>query len=77
MSAHGQQDSTLSTGFIDVRHTQGNAGTPLSNPADFTSVSTAETKLLANGYTQARLNTMTINDKIYALRLLEEASGIK
>lgn len=77
MSSHSGKDHTLSTGFVDVRRTQATTATTLSNPADFTSLDTAETKLLANGYTQARLNQMTQNDKVYALRVLEEAAGIK
>lgn len=63
--------------FVDVRQTQGQAGTSLANPADFSTITSAKTKLLANGYTASQLNTMTVNDIVYALRVFEEAAGIK
>lgn len=76
MSSSGQFGSVIPD-FADIRRLQGTTATPLTNPADFQSLGTIETKLLANGYSQSTLNVMTLNDKIYALRLFEEAAGIK
>lgn len=69
----------LDTNFTDKRATQGNSAAVLTNPAEFQSVSTMKTRLAAfNGtsYTAARMNTMTVNDLVYALRLADEAGSI-
>ena len=42
---------------------------PIANYAALQTINTMEVYLLANGYTQSQLNTMTKNDKIYAYRL--------
>jgi hypothetical protein len=63
--------------FVDVRQLPGSNTTALANPADFATLASARTKLLANGTTAAQYASMTVNDVVYALRVLEEAAGIK
>jgi hypothetical protein len=46
-----------------------NGGVSAGNYSIFQSIQTVETYLLANGYTQATLDKMNKNDKIYAARL--------
>lgn len=68
------------TGFVDKRRTPGNLGTPLANAANYDSVNAMRTRLAAvNGayYTSARLNSMTKNDMVYALRLADDVAGVK
>lgn len=69
--------------FVDKRKsTAANAasstsllGTPL-NYTDITKLKARLTAINAGLYTAARLNTMTLNDLIYALRTLDDAAGI-
>lgn len=44
-------------------------GIPTASYTESQNIDTLETYLLANGYTQATLNSMNKNDKIYAYRL--------
>ncbi len=62
--------------FVDKRATQGQSTSALTNPADFATLSSANTRLLALGLTQTQLNSMTVNDTVYALRVFEESAGI-
>ena len=77
MPSHGNVGHSVDLNFVDIRRTQGATSGVLTNPNDFVSTATIETKLLASGFTQATLNKMTSNDKVYALRLVEESAGIK
>lgn len=47
----------------------------LGTPANYDSNASLDTALLADGYTQATLDSMTQNDKIYALRLADDADS--
>lgn len=52
---------------------------PIATPANYASVSTMRTRLTAIGapYTTAGyLDTMTVNDMVYALRISDDAAGI-
>jgi hypothetical protein len=44
--------------------------------SDLTSQATMDTRLLAAGYTQTQLNSMTENDKVYAIRVKDDPSGV-
>lgn len=67
-------------GFTDVRRVQGQVAPVISAPANYVDLNTMRTTLnTANSafYTTARLNQMTKNDMVYAMRLLNDAAGIK
>ena len=63
----------------DKRRGRGSNASVLATPANYVSVATLEARLLAIGgaYTQARINQMTLNDMIYAVRVNDDAAGIK
>lgn len=64
---------------VDKRQVQGAATQAIATPANYASVSSLRTRLAAiNGalYTSAYLDTMTLNDMIYAVRLADDAAGI-
>lgn len=59
---------------VDKRRGNNLAANPLSNNyADETALNNA---LTTAGYTDAQAASMTINDKIYAVRLANDAAGI-
>lgn len=65
-------------GPIDLGFTSRN-GSTVATPANYASVAAMKTRLAAiNGtsYTAARLNSMTINDMVYALRLNDDSGTI-
>lgn len=67
-------------GFTDKRQTSGSMGLPLANAANYVSVSAMRTRLAAINptyFTTARLNTMNDSDLTYALRLADDAAGVK
>lgn len=67
-------------GFVDKRRsTAVNAVTPFTviQASNYLDLATMENYLLANGYSQATVNVMNWNDKVYAMRLLLDAGGIK
>jgi hypothetical protein len=50
-----------------------------ATPANYASISALDTRLAAisgTKYTQARLDTMTLNDKVYALRLEDDSATV-
>ena len=72
-------------GFVDKRRTQATTNTGLTTPANLLEVNGLRARLVAinsayynavqpNGAT--RLDNMTKNDMIYAVRLNDEAAGI-
>lgn len=66
-------------GFVDKRRVKGQTGSSLATPVNYNSVSSLRTRLAAaNGtyFTTARLNQMTENDMVYALRLIDDPTGI-
>ena len=46
----------------------------VTTPANYDSNTTMDTRLVAIGYTQAKCDAMTNNDKVYALRLSDDAT---
>lgn len=68
-------------GVVDKRMNQGNAtgpmsGTTISNLKDITTMRARLTAINAGYYTAARLDQMTVNDMVYAIRLNDEAAGV-
>jgi hypothetical protein len=67
-------------GTVDKRRaTAGSAAVTtgsVATPANYNSNSALDAALIAAGYTQARCDQMTQNDKIYALRLTSDAAGV-
>jgi hypothetical protein len=68
--------------FVDKRRGRGGTGASvLAESANMTSVSALKSRLTAlsaTSYTAARMNSMTVNDLIYALRVASaDAAGIK
>lgn len=73
-------DKDEAFGFLDVRRGRGQQATALATPANYVSDAALEARLTAaNGayYTTARLNQMSHNDKVYAVRRTDDAAGIK
>lgn len=59
--------------------TMGGNGSNLNTPANYASILSLDTALAAaNGtyYTQARLDSMTVNDKVFALRSIQDKTTI-
>jgi len=74
-------------GFVDIRQTQGEAASPLSDPSLYVSRATLVAALQDNSnnpgpgdpttYTDAVVAHMTMSDLTYAVRQLYDAAGIK
>jgi hypothetical protein len=68
--------------FVNCRRAQsdmGGSGSNLAVVGDYGSIFALDTKLAAlNGtyYTQTRLDSMTSNDKVFALRNMQDATSI-
>lgn len=63
--------------FIDKRfNPKSDTGLKLGTLANYASNASLDTRLLALGYTQATLDKMTQNDKVYALRLKDDAGSL-
>lgn len=67
-------------GFTDPnRGTEGSVAKSdgsVATPANYDSNETMDTRLLALGYTQTQLDSMTNNDKVYAIRLSDDAATV-
>lgn len=66
-------------GFVDKRRTQATTNTGVTTPANFADTAALRARLTAVNagyYTAARLDNMTKNDMVYAVRLADEAAGI-
>lgn len=66
-------------GFVDKRRTQSNTTTGLATPANYADTGSLRSRLAAINagyYTSARLNNMTKNDMIYAVRVNDDAAGV-
>lgn len=73
------KENEFQSGFVDKRRTATTTDTGLGAPVNYTSVSALRTRLAAiNGayFTSARLDQMTKNDMVYALRLADDAAGV-
>lgn len=72
----------LEFGFVDKRVIQGNANyaaTSMNTGTNFNSVANLRARLAvvnAAYFTSARLDNMTKNDMVYALRIADEPTGI-
>lgn len=55
----------------------GNAGLVLTNQVSIAAMRTRLAAINPNSYTQQRLDTMTYNDLVYALRVHDAAGSIK
>lgn len=75
-----QYGPDIDLGFVDRRLSPGQTNTtPLGTPANYASESALDTRLAAAApgtYTAAVLRAMTTNDKVYALRLLDDPTGV-
>jgi hypothetical protein len=76
-------DVDSNQGIVDKRklakHTAASVAPNLATPANYTSINALRTRLAAaNGayYTTARLDQMSENDMIYALRTIDDAAGL-
>lgn len=71
-TAQGQvEEMDSSLGPVRTRSTAANAGstaTKVSTPATYNDRASLETYLLAHGYIQATLNSMNMNDLVYAAK---------
>lgn len=66
-------------GFVDKRRVKGQSGSSLATPGNYNSVASMRTRLATvNGayFTAPRLNSMSENDMIYALRLADDSAGL-
>lgn len=73
------QIGSVDLGLTFRNETQGTSAALLTTPANYLSVTALKARLTAisgTSYTAARLNTMTINDMIYAVRLNDDAASI-
>jgi hypothetical protein len=64
---------------VDKRQTQGLDTQQIATPANYASVAAMRTRLnaiSATSYSATRLDSMTVNDMVYALRLNDDAAGI-
>jgi hypothetical protein len=68
--------------FVNSRRAapdMGGSGSNLNVAGDYASITALDTKLLALNptyYTQARLDSMTTNDKVFAMRNMQDATSI-
>lgn len=67
-------------GFVDKERAVADSaavpGGSVTTPANYDSNTALDTRLLALGYTQAQLDGMTQNDKVYAVRLSDDADSL-
>ena len=68
-------------GTVDKRYVQGDAanrysGTTTTNVKDVTSMRARLTAIDSATFTSSRLDQMTTNDMLYAIRLNDEVAGI-
>lgn len=66
---------------VDKRAGRGTTASPLTatdtNARDVTAMRARLTAISGTTYTAARLNTMTKNDMLYALRMSDDLAGVK
>lgn len=66
---------------VDKRAGRGTTASPLTttdtNARDVTAMRARLTAISGTTYTAARLNTMTENDMLYALRMSDDLAGVK
>lgn len=74
----------LDPGFVNVQRAKAKSnigdGNDLTTPASYTSLNALDARLTAINstyYTAARLNAMTANDKVYAVRMNDDPTTVK
>ena len=73
-------DLTGTFDFVDARLARGTAKIPLAGENNYDSITDLRTRLTAisgTTYTAARLDAMTKNDMIYAVRVNDDLTGIR
>lgn len=80
MAQHNLKNSPVKAGISKAHVTAGSvakSSDDLATAADYQSITDIDTRLLAIGgiYTQAYLDSITMNDKIYALKLTDDATN--
>ncbi len=80
MAQHYVHTSPVKVGISKAHVTAGSSAvstTDLTTPANYQSPGALDTRLLAIGgvFTQAYLDSLTLNDKIYALKLNDDATN--
>ncbi len=75
------QVGNVASSYVDKRLTQGDDGGNLGTKdtgANYNTVENLRARLVAIGgaYTTERINAMTVNDAIYAVRLNDDLAGI-
>lgn len=74
------QKGAVDFGFVDKRRTRDDGSLVLAEANSYDAVSDMRTRLntlSATSYTNARLDAMTVNDMVYALRVASsDAAGI-
>ena len=85
MATHNLKNSPIHAGISKAHTAPGGStnGSPavstadLTTPANYQSANALDTRLIAIGgiYTQAYLDTLTKNDKVYALKLADDSTN--
>jgi hypothetical protein len=66
-------------GFVDKRRVAGQAGINVSTPANYASVAAMRARLIvlnSTYYTTTRLDKMTVNDMVFAIRGFDDVAGL-
>lgn len=78
--ASAQVSSSISSDEItDKRYVRGSAAGSLTTPANYASITALRARLAAISgatFTTARLDAMTVNDMVYAVRVNDDLAGI-
>lgn len=80
MTQHNLRNSPIQMGLSTAHVPAGSAAVStddVTTPGNYQSVSDLDTALLAKGgiYTQVYLDSLTFNDKVYALKLLDDTTN--
>lgn len=69
---------TPELGLPDKRRTAStpNSATSINTIANYASQATLDARLLVLGYPQKNIDSMTLNDKVYAVRLADDPTSI-
>ena len=80
MAQHNLKNSPVKMGLSVAHVTDGSTAVStddVGSPGNYQSVSDLDTRLIAIGgiYTQVYLDTLTFNDKVYALKLADDTTN--
>lgn len=73
------QLGAVDTNFTNARKSTPGAGADITTPANYASITAMRARLTAisaTTYSSANLDTMSVNDMVYALRVNDDASSI-